>query len=44
MTILSDCTSARTRSEQDFFCGNIFPLYGSVMESGQVIEQLYAVR
>ena len=40
VTILSDCTSARTRAEQDFFCKNIFPLYGGVLDSKQAIEQL----
>ena len=30
VTILSDCTSARTRVEQDFFCSQVFPLYGEV--------------
>lgn len=38
--ILSDCTSARTREEQDFFCKNIFPLYGGVIDSKQVTAQL----
>lgn len=41
--ILSDCCSARTRSEQDFFCDNIFPLYGGVLTSAQAIEQLSLV-
>jgi len=41
--ILSDCTSARTPAEQDFFCKNIFPLYGGVLDSRQAIEQLSAV-
>jgi len=41
--ILSDCTSARTRAEQDFFCQNIFPLYGGVLDSKQAFEQLSAV-
>lgn len=41
--ILSDCTSARTRAEQDFFCKNIFPLYGGVLESREALEQLLAV-
>jgi nicotinamidase-related amidase len=40
--ILSDCTSARTRSEQDFFCQNIFPLYGGVLDSVQARTQLLA--
>jgi hypothetical protein len=41
--ILSDCCSARTRAEQDFFCQNIFPLYGGVLTSEQAIEQLSLV-
>lgn len=43
VTILSDCCSARTPAEQDFFCQNIFPLYGGVLDSRQAIEQLSAV-
>lgn len=39
VTVLSDCTSARTRAEQDFFCQNIFPLYGGVLDSRHVVEQ-----
>jgi nicotinamidase-related amidase len=41
--ILSDCTSARTRDEQDYFCKNIFPLYGGVLDSAQAIKELSAV-
>lgn len=40
VSILSDCVSARTPGEQDFYCRNIFPLYADVLESSQVIEQL----
>lgn len=36
VTILSDCTSARTPSEQDFFCKSIFPLYGGVASSSEL--------
>ena len=36
VTVLSDCTSARTRTEQDFFCNNVFPLYGSVLAGSEV--------
>lgn len=43
VTILSDCCSARTPAEQDFFCQNIFPLYGGVLDSRQAIEQLSIV-
>ena len=41
--ILSDCCSARTRSEQEFFCQNIFPLYGGVLTSAQAVAELTAV-
>lgn len=30
VTVLSDCTSARTTTEQDFFCSSVFPLYAEV--------------
>lgn len=36
VTVLSDCTSARTQTEQDFFCNNVFPLYGSVLAGSEV--------
>lgn len=41
--ILSDCTSARTRAEQEFFCSTIFPLYGGVLDSRQAIAELTSV-
>ena len=41
--ILSDCTSARTREEQDYFCKNIFPLYGGVLDSAQAIWELSVI-
>jgi nicotinamidase-related amidase len=40
VTVLSDCTSARTPAEQDFFCSNIFPLYGAVASSSDIAAQL----
>jgi nicotinamidase-related amidase len=40
VTVLSDCTSARTPAEQDFFCSNIFPLYGGVARSSDLAAQL----
>ncbi|MFO1458922.1 MAG: cysteine hydrolase [Verrucomicrobiota bacterium] len=40
--ILSDCTSARTQSEQEFFCRNIFPLYGGVIDSREAAAQIRA--
>ncbi len=33
VTVLSDCTSARTPTEQAFFCSSVFPLYGEVLAS-----------
>ena len=42
VTVLSDCTSARTTTEQDFFCSTVFPLYGSVMTGPQVIDAISA--
>ena len=36
VTVLSDCTSARTPIEQSFFCSSVFPLYGEVLNSSQV--------
>jgi nicotinamidase-related amidase len=36
VSILSDCCSARTAFEQNFFCENVFPLYANVMDSSQV--------
>jgi len=43
VTIVSDCISARTPAEQEFYCQNIFPLYSDVMDSAQVIDELRAV-
>jgi len=38
VTVLSDCTSSRTIFEQDFYCENVFPLYGTVRNSSTLIE------
>ena len=43
VTILSDCTSARTPSEQVFFCEQIFPLYGRAVASDVVLSELLPV-
>jgi nicotinamidase-related amidase len=43
VTVLSDCTSARTPQEQDFFCRTIFPLYGRAAASTQILEELLGV-
>ena len=40
VTILSDCTSARTPAEQEFFCSTIFPLYGKAARSTDVLAGL----
>lgn len=40
ISVLSDCTASRTRSEQDFYCENIFPLYGSVINHEQFLASL----
>lgn len=37
VTVLSDCTSARTATEQDFFCSTVFPLYGDVRAGADVL-------
>lgn len=38
--VLSDCSSARTRTEQEFFCSTIFPLYGGVMTNLEAFSAL----
>ena len=43
VTILSDCTSARTLAEHDFFCQNIFPLYGGVARAADLAPALAPV-
>lgn len=40
VTTLSDCTSARTTFEQDFYCNNIFPLYAKVITHSQLLSSL----
>nr|WP_258040810.1 cysteine hydrolase [Pseudanabaena sp. BC1403] len=40
VTILSDCTSARTVFEQSFYCENIFPLYANVITHTELLSQL----
>lgn len=39
VTILSDCTSARTTFEQSFYCENIFPLYANVITHEALLKQ-----
>ena len=38
VTVLSDCTSGRTVFEQDFYCESIFPLYGNVLTSSELVR------
>ncbi|WP_414565217.1 MULTISPECIES: cysteine hydrolase family protein [unclassified Anabaena] len=40
VTILSDCTSARTVFEQEFYCSNIFPLYAEVITHKELLSHL----
>ncbi|MEO0535974.1 MAG: cysteine hydrolase family protein [Cyanobacteria bacterium P01_A01_bin.123] len=39
VAILSDCTSARTTFEQNFYCESIFPLYANVMTHEELLQQ-----
>ena len=43
VSILKDCTSARTRFEQDFYFENLFPLYANTMASTDLLEALNLV-
>lgn len=40
VTILSDCTAARTIFEQEFYCENIFPVYAEVKTRQQLIQSM----
>lgn len=40
VVVLSDCTSGRTITEQDFYCDQIFPIYGQVMDHQELLAQL----
>lgn len=40
VSVLSDCTSARTCFEQDFYFENVFPLYANTMTSAELLEKL----
>ncbi|NET50957.1 MAG: cysteine hydrolase [Merismopedia sp. SIO2A8] len=40
VTILSDCTSARTTFEQEFYCDHIFPTYANVVTHKQLLNAL----
>ncbi|MBK9740796.1 MAG: cysteine hydrolase [Actinobacteria bacterium] len=43
VTILSDCSSARTDTEHQFFCENVFPLYGRAASSTEVLNEMSSV-
>jgi len=40
VSILQDCTAARTDAEQEFFCNTIFPTYATLIDSESAIEKL----
>ncbi|MEM9118845.1 MAG: cysteine hydrolase [Cyanobacteria bacterium P01_D01_bin.6] len=40
VSVLSDCTSARTRFEQEFYFEHVFPLYANTMTSTELLERL----
>lgn len=40
VTILADCTSARTVFEQEFYCASIFPLYADVLTHTELLSRL----
>jgi nicotinamidase-related amidase len=40
VTVLSDCSSARTDIEHQFFCENVFPLYGRAATGSEVLDEL----
>ena len=40
VSILSDCTAARTNVEQKFFCSTIFPAYATVRTANEVVASL----
>ena len=40
VSILRDCTSARTVFEQEFYFENVFPLYGDTLTSAEFLEKL----
>ncbi|MEO0868758.1 MAG: isochorismatase family cysteine hydrolase, partial [Cyanobacteria bacterium J06642_11] len=39
VSVLSDCTSARTVFEQEFYIENVFPLYARTLTSGELLQQ-----
>lgn len=43
VTMLSDCTGGRTDTEHRFYCEQVFPLYGVVKRSSELVEALLGV-
>lgn len=43
VTIVSDCSSARTATEHEFFCENVFPLYGRAATSREILAEMAGV-
>ena len=43
VSILSDCTSARTTFEQKFYFEDVFPLYAETITAAEFLEQLQPV-
>jgi len=44
VSILSDCTAARTVFEQEFYCENIFPVYANVITHKQILDLFKVMR
>lgn len=40
VSVLSDCTSARTVFEQNFYTENVFPLYANTLTAAELLAQL----
>jgi nicotinamidase-related amidase len=40
VTILSDCTTGRTRMEQEFYCEKVFPLYAEVLTHHELLGRM----
>ncbi|MEY3251766.1 MAG: hypothetical protein RL227_739 [Pseudomonadota bacterium] len=40
VAVVSDCTSGRSHAEHEFYCRNIFPLYGRAADSHTLIGEL----
>ena len=40
VTIVSDCSAGRTDAEHEFFCENVFPLYGRAASSTELLDEM----